>query len=75
MADVFYQFHTFRDVFLLGRAGSKAKAKTNILRQELMQKRKVDKKTNADTGTLSKKQHEMNARWNYIRQEIHFSTG
>jgi hypothetical protein len=40
--DAVHLFHTFKDVFLLGRAGKKAKAKANDLRTELVKKRKVD---------------------------------
>jgi hypothetical protein len=32
------RFHTFKDVFLLGRAGQKANAKANALRTELVKK-------------------------------------
>jgi hypothetical protein len=42
MEDALHHFHTFKDVFLLGRAGQKAKAKANALRMELVKKRKVD---------------------------------
>jgi len=61
MEDALHRFHTFKDVFLLGRAGKKAKAKANALRMELVKKRKVDEETNADTWSPSKKQCEMNA--------------
>jgi hypothetical protein len=40
--DALHPFHTFRDVFLLGRAGKKAMANANALRTELVKKRKVD---------------------------------
>jgi hypothetical protein len=40
---------------------------------ELGKKRKVDKGTNCETWTLSKKRHEMNAWWNYISLEIDIS--
>ena len=33
-----HTFHTFKDVFLLGRAGKKVKAKANALRTELVKK-------------------------------------
>jgi hypothetical protein len=69
MQDVKCHFQTFKDVFLLGRAGKKAKAKAFGLRTELVKKRKVDKETNADTWTQSKKRSEMNACWDYISQE------
>jgi len=49
MGDALGRFHTFKDVFLLGRAGKKAKVKANALRTELRKKRKVDKETNAET--------------------------
>ena len=49
MEDAFHRFHTFKDVFLLGRAGKEANAKVNALRTELVKKRKVDKETNAET--------------------------
>jgi hypothetical protein len=42
MEEALHRFHTFKDVFLLGRAGKKAKAKANALRTELVKKRKVD---------------------------------
>jgi hypothetical protein len=42
MKDTLHRFHTFEDVFILGRAGQKAKAKANALRTELVKKRKVD---------------------------------
>jgi prepilin-type processing-associated H-X9-DG protein len=61
MEDVLHYFHTFRDVFLLGPAGNKSKAKTNALRTELVKKRTVDTETNAETWTPSKKRCEINA--------------
>jgi hypothetical protein len=61
MADALCHFHTFKDVFLLGRAGKKAKAKANALSTELVKKQKVDKETNAETWTPSNKRQEMNA--------------
>jgi len=54
-------FHTFKDVFLLGRAGKRAKSKANTLRMELVKKRKVEEKTNAETWMPSRKRREMNA--------------
>jgi hypothetical protein len=49
MEDALRRYHTFKDVFLLGRAGKKAKAKANALRTELIQKRKVDEETSGDS--------------------------
>jgi len=70
MEDALHRFHTFKDVFLLGRAGNKAKAKGNALRTELVKNRKVDQQTNAETWTPSKKRHQMNAWRDYISYEI-----
>jgi hypothetical protein len=61
MEDALHSFHTFTDSLLLGRAAKKAKAKANALRTELVKKRKVDKETNAETWTPSKKWRKMNA--------------
>jgi hypothetical protein len=61
MEDGLRPFHTFKDVFIPGLACKKAKAKANALRTELVKKRKVDKETNTETWTPSKKQREMNA--------------
>jgi hypothetical protein len=38
MEDALCRFHTFKDVFLLGQAGKKVKAKANTLRTELVKK-------------------------------------
>jgi hypothetical protein len=38
MEDALRRFHTFKDVFLLGRAGKKAKAKANALRTDFLKK-------------------------------------
>jgi hypothetical protein len=73
MEDAVRRFHTFKDDFLLGRAGKKAKAKANALRTELVQKRKVDEETNGDSWTPSKKRREMNAWRDYISHEIDIS--
>jgi len=70
MLDALHRFHTFKDVFLLGRAGKKAKAKANRLGTELVKKRKGDDKTNDEIWTLSKKRCEMNAWRDYISHEI-----
>jgi hypothetical protein len=47
--DALHRFHTFNDVFLVGRAGNKVKAKANALRMELVKKGKVDEKTHVET--------------------------
>jgi len=73
MEDALRRFHTFKDVFLLGRAGQKAKAKANALRTQLVKKRQVDEETNADTWTPCKKRREMNAWWDYISHKIDVS--
>jgi len=66
MEDALHHFHTFKDVFLLGRAGKKGKATANALRTELVKKRKVDEETNAETWMPSKTRREMNAWRDYI---------
>jgi len=73
MADPFHQFHTFKDVFLLGQACKKVKADANALRTELVKKKKVDEETNAETWTLFRKRREMNAWCSYISHEIDVS--
>jgi len=73
MEDALHRFHTYKDVFLFGRAGKEGKAKANALRTELVKKRKVDKETNAETWTPSKKRCEMNASRDYISHEIDIS--
>jgi len=65
--------HTFKDVFLLGQAGSKAKPKGNALRTELMKKGNVDEDKNAETWTLSKKRRDINTWRDYICHEIDVS--
>jgi hypothetical protein len=49
MENAFHRFCSFIDVFLLGRAGNKVKAKANSLRMELVKKRQVDEETNDET--------------------------
>jgi hypothetical protein len=73
MENALCPFHTFKDIFLLGRAGRKAKAKANGLRMQLVKKRKVDEETNADSLTPSKKWHEMNVWRDYMSHEIDIS--
>jgi len=68
--DALHRLKTFKDVFLLGRAGKKAKAKAKALRTKLVKKRKVDEETNAETCTPSKKWREMNAWRDYISHMI-----
>jgi hypothetical protein len=73
MEDILHRLHTFKDVFLLGRAGKKAKSKTNALRTELVKKGKVCEETKAETWTSSKKRREMNAWRDNISREIDIS--
>jgi hypothetical protein len=58
---------------LLGQAGKKVKAQANALTTVLIKKRKVDKETDAETWTLSKKWHKMNDWKDYDSHEIHVS--
>jgi len=71
MKDALHRFYTFKDVFLLGRAGNKAKAKANAMRIDLVKKRKVNEETNGETWTPSKKRREMNAWRDYIIHKIY----
>jgi hypothetical protein len=71
--DALCLFHTFKDDFLLGRAGKKAKAEANTLTTELVMKRKVDEETNTESWTPSKMLHEMNTWQDYISHEIDVS--
>jgi hypothetical protein len=73
MEDRLGDCHTFKDVFLLGRAGKKVKAKANSLSTELVKKRKLQEETNAETWTPSKKWRKMNPRWDYISPEMDVS--
>jgi len=73
LEDALHSFHTFKDAFLLGRAGKEEKAKPNALRTELVRKGKVDEETNAETWTLSKKWRKMNAWRDYISHKIDVS--
>jgi len=70
MEDALHRFHTFKDDFLLGRAGKLAKAIANALRTELVKKREVDEESNAKTWTPIKKQRKMNAWRDYISHLI-----
>jgi len=67
------RFHTVKDVFLLGRAGTKVKAKANALSTELVKIRKVDKETNAETWTPWTMWHGMITWRDYISHEIEVS--
>jgi hypothetical protein len=74
MEDALRRFHTFKDVFIQGRAGKHANAKANALRTELVKKWKVDEETNGETWTPFKKWRELNAWLDYISHEIDVST-
>jgi hypothetical protein len=64
---------TFKDVFFLGRAGRKSKARANTVRMAVVKKRKVHNETNVETGMPSKKQRQMNIWQDYISHEIDVS--
>jgi hypothetical protein len=59
MENTVHCFPTFNDGFLLRRASKHVKATANALRTELVKKQMVDKETNAETCTPSKKRQEM----------------
>jgi hypothetical protein len=71
--DALHRVQTVKDLCLLGPAGTKAKAKANALRTQLMKKRKVDEEPNAETWTPSKKWPEMSAWQDYISYMIDIS--
>jgi len=60
MENALHSLHTFKDLFLLGRASKRAKANANDLRTERVKKWKVDEETNAETWMPSKKWPKMN---------------
>jgi hypothetical protein len=61
MEEALNHFHTFKDVFLLGRAGKKAKARANALTTELVKKGRVEEETDAETWTQCKQWRDMNS--------------
>jgi len=73
MQDALRRFHPFKDVVLFNWAGKKVKTEANALRTELAMKRKIDKETNAETRTLSKKWPEMNVWRDYISPKLDVS--
>jgi hypothetical protein len=70
MVDALHCFLTFKNIFLIGQTSNKVKAKANAQSTELMKKRKIDKVTNADSLTPSKKRREMNTWREYISHKI-----
>jgi hypothetical protein len=73
LEDVLRPFHTLKDVFLYGQAGKKAKANATGLKLELVNKRKVEKKTNAQTWMPSKKRRKITSWRDYISHAIDVS--
>jgi hypothetical protein len=71
--DTWHRFHTFKDVFFLERAGKKAKVKANGPMTEIVNKRKVDEETDAETWTSSKIRRKMHAWRDYISHKIDVS--
>ena len=67
------RFHTFKGVFLLGRASKKAKANANALRSAFVKKRKVDEESNAETWMPSKMWRKLDTWQDYISHEIDVS--
>jgi len=70
MEDALHCFHTFKDVFLPGQDGKKAKARCNALRTDLVKKRKVDEEPKPETWMPFKKHRAMNAWRDNISNEI-----
>jgi len=73
--NTWHRFHTFNDVFILGRAGNNVKAKANAHRTELVHKRKVDEEINAETWAESTKRCKIPTGQDYISSEINISMG
>jgi hypothetical protein len=73
MEDALHRFHSFKDVFLLGRAGKNTNAKANALSTEPVKKRQVEEETNAGSWMRSRKRREMNASRDYISHKIDIS--
>jgi len=73
LEDAMGRFYTFKDVFLLRLVGKIVQAEANALRLILMKKWKIDEETNAETWTLSKRPHELNAWRDYISDELDVS--
>ena len=71
--DALHRFNTFKNVFLLGRAGKKGKPTAITLITELVKQGKEDEETIAETSMPSKKRLEMNACRDYISQEMYVS--
>jgi len=61
MEEALRSIHTFKEVFLLNRAGKQITATDKALRVDQVKKQTVDKETNADSSTPSKEWCEMNA--------------
>jgi hypothetical protein len=74
MEDVLHRFHMVKDVLLLGPASTNVKAKAIALRTEFVKKRKVEKKTNAETWTPSQKRCEMTHLQDFISPELDVSS-
>lgn len=71
--DALRWFHTFNEVFLLGRAGKMVKAKANAMTMKLMMQWLVGEAANADTSMPSKKLHKMTSWRDSISLEIDVS--
>jgi len=54
MGGALHRFHTLKDHFLLGQAGTKAKAKANAQRTELVKNRDVDKELMLELGCCAR---------------------
>jgi len=70
MEGTFGHVPTLKDVFLLGRAGNKVKAKANTLRMERLQKRQVNEETNDESWSPFMQPGKMNASQDFNSQEI-----
>jgi hypothetical protein len=70
MEDALGRCHTFKHLFVLGRAGREAKANAIALKMELLKNDKVDEETNAETAMPSKTRCDMNTWRDSISHKI-----
>jgi hypothetical protein len=71
--DALHHFQTINDVFLLRRTFTKENVKLNALKTELVNQRKEDEETNAETWMLSMMRCKMTARGDYTSHKTDIS--
>jgi len=71
--DALRRFHTFKGIFLLGRAAKMAKVKANALRTEVVKNQNVEEKRNTASWMPCRKRREINAWRGHISYKIDIS--